>query len=116
MVVTLDDENSREFPTSVDMFKPIRQAVYSVLLNLNKLKYLHEQNKEKGNFEMLLLNIIILYKLRFDIFNSDCFKECWIWFKFNRSKEIKPEVKILPLRFSKTNIKKHWTNLPVTEW
>ena len=49
MVVMLEDEMSRELPTSVDLYKPVRQAVYSVLLNLNKLKIIHDnQSKDAG--------------------------------------------------------------------
>ena len=49
MVVTLEDEQNRELPTSIDLYRPIRQTIYSVLLNLNKLKIIHDtQNKDKG--------------------------------------------------------------------
>ena len=49
MVVTLEDDLSRELPTSIDLYRPIRQTIYSVLLNLNKLKIINDtQNKEKG--------------------------------------------------------------------
>lgn len=48
--VSLEDEASRELPTAAELYKPIRQSVYSVLFNLNKLKIIHEnQVKEKGN-------------------------------------------------------------------
>jgi len=54
MVVSLEDEANRELPTSMDLFRPIRQTVYSVLLNLNKLKIIHDnQSKEKGTFTFL---------------------------------------------------------------
>lgn len=47
--VSLEDEASRELPTAAELYKPIRQSVYSVLFNLNKLKIIHEnQVKEKG--------------------------------------------------------------------
>ena len=47
--VSLEDEASRELPTAAELYKPIRQTVYSVLLNLNKLKIIYEnQVKEKG--------------------------------------------------------------------
>lgn len=49
MVVSIEDEANRELPTSMDLYRPIRQTVYSVLLNLNKLKIIHDnQNKEKS--------------------------------------------------------------------
>lgn len=48
--VSLEDEASRELPTAAELYKPIRQSVYSVLFNLNKLKIIHEnQVKEKGD-------------------------------------------------------------------
>ena len=47
--VSLEDEASRELPTAAELYKPIRQTVYSVLFNLNKLKIIYEnQVKEKG--------------------------------------------------------------------
>lgn len=42
MIVTLEDESVREVPTSMELFRAIRATVYSVLLNLNKLKIVHE--------------------------------------------------------------------------
>ena len=49
MVVTLEDDTSRELPTSIDLYRPIRQTIYSVLLNLNKLKIINDtQSKDKG--------------------------------------------------------------------
>ncbi|XP_045164687.2 constitutive coactivator of PPAR-gamma-like protein 1 homolog isoform X2 [Mercenaria mercenaria] len=47
MVVTLEDESVREVPTSMDLFRSIRKTVYSVLLNLNKLKIVHENQGNK---------------------------------------------------------------------
>lgn len=48
MTVTLEDENYREVPPSIEAFRPVRQTIYSVLLNLNKLKIVHEtQSKDK---------------------------------------------------------------------
>lgn len=46
MVVTLEDDTSRELPTSIDLYRPIRQTIYSVLLNLNKLKIMHDTQKQ----------------------------------------------------------------------
>lgn len=55
--VSLEDEASRELPTAAELYKPIRQSVYSVLFNLNKLKIIHEnQVKEKG---MLIYDKIV---------------------------------------------------------
>ena len=54
MVVTLEDDTSRELPTSIDLYRPIRQTIYSVLLNLNKLKIMHDTQKPdkgKDNFQ-----------------------------------------------------------------
>ena len=49
--VTLEDESSRELPSYVDLYRPIRQTIYSVLFNLNKLKIVHENTyREKGEF------------------------------------------------------------------
>ncbi|WAR26221.1 F120A-like protein [Mya arenaria] len=47
MVVSLEDEGNRELPTSMDLFRPIRQTVYSVLLNLNKLKIIHDNQLQE---------------------------------------------------------------------
>lgn len=50
--VTLEDDTSRELPSYVDLYRPVRQAIYSVLFNLNKLKIVHENTfKEKGKFD-----------------------------------------------------------------
>ena len=47
--VILEDDTNRELPSYIDLFRPIRQTVYSVLFNLNKLKIMHDnQNKERG--------------------------------------------------------------------
>ena len=48
MIVTLEDEMNRELPTSIDLYKTVRQNIYSILLNLNKLKIIHDNQKEKG--------------------------------------------------------------------
>ncbi|XP_041349782.1 constitutive coactivator of PPAR-gamma-like protein 1 isoform X2 [Gigantopelta aegis] len=48
--VILEDDTNRELPSYIDLFRPIRQTVYSVLFNLNKLKIMHDnQNKERGD-------------------------------------------------------------------
>ncbi|XP_055881657.1 constitutive coactivator of PPAR-gamma-like protein 1 homolog isoform X2 [Biomphalaria glabrata] len=48
--VILEDDTTRELPSYIDLYRPLRQAIYSVLLNLNKQKIVHEiQNKEKVN-------------------------------------------------------------------
>lgn len=47
MIVTLEDESVREVPTSMELFRAIRGTVYSVLLNLNKLKIVHENEGNK---------------------------------------------------------------------
>ena len=53
MVVTLEDDTSRELPTSIDLYRPIRQTIYSVLLNLNKLKIMHDtQKQDKGTHKL----------------------------------------------------------------
>lgn len=61
--VSLEDEASRELPTAAELYKPIRQSVYSVLFNLNKLKIIHEnQVKEKGNvscWSMIKKNFLV---------------------------------------------------------
>ena len=45
----MEDENSRELPSYIDLYRPIRQTIYSVLFNLNKLKIVHENTyKDKG--------------------------------------------------------------------
>ncbi|KAL8620412.1 hypothetical protein ACOMHN_055493 [Nucella lapillus] len=47
--VTLEDEYSRELPSYTDLYRPVRQTIYSVLFNLNKQKIVHESAcKEKG--------------------------------------------------------------------
>ncbi|XP_076448160.1 constitutive coactivator of PPAR-gamma-like protein 1 homolog [Babylonia areolata] len=47
--VTMEDETSRELPSYVDLYRPVRQTIYSVLFNLNKMKIVHENSyKEKG--------------------------------------------------------------------
>ena len=47
--VILEDDATRELPSYIDLYRPVRQSIYSVLLNLNKQKIVHEiQNKEKG--------------------------------------------------------------------
>ncbi|XP_025108556.1 constitutive coactivator of PPAR-gamma-like protein 1 homolog isoform X2 [Pomacea canaliculata] len=47
--VILEDETNRELPSYIDLYRPIRQTIYSVLFNLNKLKIIHENtHKEKG--------------------------------------------------------------------
>ncbi|KAL8608817.1 hypothetical protein ACOMHN_051422 [Nucella lapillus] len=47
--VTMEDEMSCELPSYVDLYRPVRQTIYSVLLNLNKMKIVHENTyKEKG--------------------------------------------------------------------
>nr|KAG5700848.1 hypothetical protein BaRGS_024234 [Batillaria attramentaria] len=47
--VVMEDDASRELPSYVDLYRPIRQTIYSVLFNLNKLKIVHENTyKEKG--------------------------------------------------------------------
>ncbi|ESO82329.1 hypothetical protein LOTGIDRAFT_223375 [Lottia gigantea] len=47
--VVLEDDTNRELPSYIDLFRPIRQTVYSVLFNLNKTKIIHETSeKEKG--------------------------------------------------------------------
>ncbi|XP_076469584.1 constitutive coactivator of PPAR-gamma-like protein 1 homolog [Babylonia areolata] len=47
--VTLEDEFSRDLPSYTDLYRPVRQTIYSVLFNLNKLKIVHENTyKEKG--------------------------------------------------------------------
>jgi hypothetical protein len=61
MTVTLEDEAYRELPTSMDLFRAVRQTVYSVLLNLNKLKIVHEnQGKNKGG-KKKQLNISLVF-------------------------------------------------------
>lgn len=48
--VTLEDDVSRELPTGVELYRPIRQTVYSVLFNLNKQKIIHDnQSKDQGS-------------------------------------------------------------------
>lgn len=47
--VSLEDEASRELPTAAELYKPIRQSVYSVLFNLNKLKIIHENQVKEIN-------------------------------------------------------------------
>lgn len=45
----MEDDMSRELPSYVDLYRPVRQTIYSVLFNLNKLKIVHENTyKEKG--------------------------------------------------------------------
>lgn len=49
--VILEDDTTRELPSYVDLYRPLRQTIYSVLLNLNKQKIVHEiQNKDKRKF------------------------------------------------------------------
>lgn len=49
IAVTLEDDISRELPTGVELYRPIRQTVYSVLFNLNKQKIIYDnQNKDQG--------------------------------------------------------------------
>ncbi|KAH9504768.1 hypothetical protein Btru_061924 [Bulinus truncatus] len=48
--VILEDDTTRELPSYIDLYRPLRQSIYSVLLNLNKQKIVHEiQNKDKVN-------------------------------------------------------------------
>lgn len=48
--VCLEDDVTRELPSYVELYRPVRQTLYSVLFNLNKLKIIHEnQNKDKGD-------------------------------------------------------------------
>ncbi|XP_050414572.1 constitutive coactivator of PPAR-gamma-like protein 1 [Patella vulgata] len=48
--VVLEDDTNRELPSYIDLYRPIRQTVYSVLFNLNKTKIIHEtSDKEKGD-------------------------------------------------------------------
>ncbi|XP_012938515.1 constitutive coactivator of PPAR-gamma-like protein 1 isoform X1 [Aplysia californica] len=48
--VILEDDTTRELPSYIDLYRPLRQTIYSVLLNLNKQKIVHEiQNKDKPN-------------------------------------------------------------------
>ncbi|XP_046542627.1 constitutive coactivator of PPAR-gamma-like protein 1 isoform X2 [Haliotis rubra] len=63
--VILEDDTNRELPSYIDLYRPIRQTVYSVLFNLNKLKIIHEnQSKEQGeapprSFDVLVKEWII---------------------------------------------------------
>ncbi|GFO23155.1 constitutive coactivator of ppar-gamma-like protein 1-like protein [Plakobranchus ocellatus] len=46
--VILEDDTTRELMSYIDVYRPLRQTIYSVLLNLNKQKIVHEiQNKDK---------------------------------------------------------------------
>ncbi|XP_052283833.1 constitutive coactivator of PPAR-gamma-like protein 1 isoform X2 [Dreissena polymorpha] len=47
MVVSLEDEANRELPTSMDLFRAVRQTTFSVLLNLNKLKIIHDNQLQE---------------------------------------------------------------------
>ncbi|XP_059152250.1 constitutive coactivator of PPAR-gamma-like protein 1 homolog isoform X2 [Physella acuta] len=48
--VVLEDDTTRELPSYIDLYRPLRQTIYSVLLNLNKQKIVFEiQNKDKIN-------------------------------------------------------------------
>ncbi|GFS19690.1 constitutive coactivator of PPAR-gamma-like protein 1-like protein [Elysia marginata] len=48
--VILEDDATRELNPYVDVYRPLRQTIYSVLLNLNKQKIVHEiQHKDKPN-------------------------------------------------------------------
>lgn len=75
--VSLEDEASRELPTAAELYKPIRQSVYSVLFNLNKLKIIHEnQVKEKGNvscWSMIKKNFLVGAQ---DTFTYNAY---WLW-------------------------------------
>ena len=63
--VTLEDESSRELPSYVDLYRPIRQTIYSVLFNLNKLKIVHENTyKEKGENVQLSMRTFARRKVR----------------------------------------------------
>lgn len=46
--VILEDDTTRELPSYIDIYRPLRQTIYSVLLNLNKQKIVHDiHNKDK---------------------------------------------------------------------
>ncbi|KAK3691038.1 hypothetical protein RRG08_049343 [Elysia crispata] len=48
--VILEDDATRELLSYIDVYRPLRSTIYSVLLNLNKQKIVHEiQNKDKSN-------------------------------------------------------------------
>ncbi|BFZ10311.1 hypothetical protein BsWGS_13352 [Bradybaena similaris] len=50
--VILEDDTTRELPSYIDLYRPLRQTVYSVLLNLNKQKIVHDiHNKDKSNLQ-----------------------------------------------------------------
>ncbi|KAK3608099.1 hypothetical protein CHS0354_004756 [Potamilus streckersoni] len=52
MYIPLEDDQSRELPSCMDFYRPIRQTVYSVLLNLNKHMIIHDnQGKDKDKNE-----------------------------------------------------------------
>ena len=61
MVVTLEDESVREVPTSMDLFRSIRKTVYSVLLNLNKLKIVHENQGNKRGGKSAVFNFFVYW-------------------------------------------------------
>lgn len=46
--VALEDDIGHDLPTSVELYRPVRQTIYSVLFNLNKLKIIQETQKDKG--------------------------------------------------------------------
>ncbi|KAJ8301186.1 hypothetical protein KUTeg_020173 [Tegillarca granosa] len=46
--VALEDDIGHDLPTSVELYRPVRQTIYSVLFNLNKLKIIQESQKDKG--------------------------------------------------------------------
>lgn len=48
--ICLEDDVTRDLPSYIELYRPVRQTLYSVLFNLNKLKIIHEnQNKDKGD-------------------------------------------------------------------
>lgn len=57
--VCLEEDVSRDLISYVELYRPVRQTLYSVLFNLNKLKIIHEnQSKDKGKLYLNFYHVL----------------------------------------------------------
>uniref|UniRef100_A0A0L8FUX1 Uncharacterized protein n=1 Tax=Octopus bimaculoides TaxID=37653 RepID=A0A0L8FUX1_OCTBM len=72
--VCLEEDVSRDLISYVELYRPVRQTLYSVLFNLNKLKIIHEnQSKDKGDQSSKSFEVCVKeWVVRKGVFSPHC--------------------------------------------